>query len=434
MKKCIINWILLKQDYLKSNLILKYLLFLAGGTVFAQLITIISLPILTRIYSPEAFDLLAIFSSLILLFSVSSCLRFDIAIPIADNDHEAFDLLVISLFVNTAINIFIFIIVFLYLEKISLLLNKPSVSPYLVFIPIGSWLIATVNCLQSWFSRKKKFKELGKIKVYQALNSSIFQIVYGFFFPFGIGLVAGLLINYLSGIFGLFREFFREFKGYNLNFYNLKIAFSKYSMYPKYSALESLISSASNQLPIVLISIYSLSPEAAYLLLACKLMLLPIGLIGTSISQVYLSYAPEEMRKNNLVDFTKKILIKVFKVLALPLIVIAVFAPLYIPIVFGEEWRRTGEMILFLAPGFFLQTLVFPVSMVLNIMNKQKVFLFLQIFGFVVRVLGLVYSFNFFKFDSFIYFAISNFIFYLVFLIVILNELRKYKMDFRMNF
>ncbi|MDN5512754.1 MAG: translocase, partial [Acinetobacter sp.] len=100
---------------------LKAVSILVGGTVFAQGIAVISLPILTRIYSPKDFSLFAVYASLLMILSVASCLRFEIAIPIPKEDSEATDLILLALISNFFISILIGLIIWLFHTDIIML-------------------------------------------------------------------------------------------------------------------------------------------------------------------------------------------------------------------------------------------------------------------------------------------------------------------------
>ena len=66
---------------------LKSISVLVGGTIFAQAITVLSLPILTRLYNPLDFSIFAIYTSLLAVLSAISCLRFEVAIPISRDEE-----------------------------------------------------------------------------------------------------------------------------------------------------------------------------------------------------------------------------------------------------------------------------------------------------------------------------------------------------------
>ena len=54
---------------------------LVGGTAFAQAIAVLALPLLTRLYTPDDFSVLAVYAALLGIISVVACLRLEIAIP-----------------------------------------------------------------------------------------------------------------------------------------------------------------------------------------------------------------------------------------------------------------------------------------------------------------------------------------------------------------
>jgi len=59
---------------IKENRLVKHVVVLAGGTAFAQLITMLLMPVLTRLYSPEDFNVLAVYVALVSVASVAASL------------------------------------------------------------------------------------------------------------------------------------------------------------------------------------------------------------------------------------------------------------------------------------------------------------------------------------------------------------------------
>ena len=66
---------------------------LVSGTTLAQAIGILITPILTRLYAPEAFGTLALFTSITSILSVIACMRYELAIMLPESDEEAANLL-----------------------------------------------------------------------------------------------------------------------------------------------------------------------------------------------------------------------------------------------------------------------------------------------------------------------------------------------------
>ena len=69
------------------------------------------LPLLTRLYEPSDFALLAIYTSLIGLFVVVACGRFDLAIPLPESESDGLSLLILSLVIAA---VFSFVLALIY--------------------------------------------------------------------------------------------------------------------------------------------------------------------------------------------------------------------------------------------------------------------------------------------------------------------------------
>ena len=76
-----------KDQFVKATAVL------VSGTALAHGITALSLPVLSRLYTPTDFSVLAVFSSILAIIAVAACLRFEIAIAIPQSEEEALGLL-----------------------------------------------------------------------------------------------------------------------------------------------------------------------------------------------------------------------------------------------------------------------------------------------------------------------------------------------------
>ena len=87
------------RNLLPKNTFARGVSVLVGGTAGAQLLTVLAAPILTRLYSPEDFGLLAVYASLLGLIGVVASLRYELAIPLPESDEEAAHVMVLSLLI-----------------------------------------------------------------------------------------------------------------------------------------------------------------------------------------------------------------------------------------------------------------------------------------------------------------------------------------------
>ena len=419
--KAFINRLLPRASFARSVGIL------VGGTAIAQAIGVMALPLITRLYTPEDFSLLAVFSSFVTIVSVAACLRLEIAIPLPEQDEDAINLLALSLFFCSLAAGLTGLIVLLFPNQITSIIRQPELKEYLWLIPLGVWLTSSYSAAQFWATRKKRFVAVAKTRMTQTIGSISIQVIYWLVTGAGsLGLLLGQTVYCGAGTLGLLKASWREDKTLikKISFLEMRKNFKNYKNFPKYSTLEGFANSAATDIPILIIGSIIAGPEAGFLFLAMKIMVIPLGLIGRAIANVYFAHASEKHRKNELTSFTISTLDGLIKSGVGPLIFIGTLSPTIAPIVFGDEWRRAGEVILLLTPWFILQYISSPISSALHVTQNQKKAMVLQIAGVAIRVGATLFAAL--KAPSHIveFYAISSALFYAIYFHIVCSSLK----------
>ncbi|CAM4367636.1 oligosaccharide flippase family protein [Acinetobacter pragensis] len=397
---------------------LKAVSVLVGGTAFAQFIGFLCLPILTRLYTPEDYSVLGIYIAIVSILAVISCLRFDIAIPIPENENDGKALLLLSFFSNTIFSIILYVLLFISYPYIQHYKIIDQLSYWIWLIPLGVFVSGFYSALQYWATRHKRFKEIAKTRMTQAISGNAASMIGGMFSVGFGGLIIGQLLNFSGGLFKLAISANRDLAVVRSS--PLKATFARYRNFPKYSTFEALANTSALQLPLIIIASFFFGPDIGYLMLAMKVLGIPMGLIGGAMSQAYLAHAPEFYKSGQLYGYTVSILKKIFKLVVIPFSLLALISPYIFTFLFGQNWSGLGDYILIMIPWYFMQILSSPISMALHIIGEQKTALILQFFGFFLRVIVLlVVLFVDSKF-TIIYYIFSGFIFYVIYMIFIL--------------
>src|SRR5699024_2736695 len=137
--------------------------------------------------------------------------------------------------------------------------------------------------------------------------------------------------------------------------------------------------------------------------LSQRVVITPMRVIGSSITQVFLNEASLELKEYNT---TKNSFLKTFKKLvfiSLPLyIVLFFFIQDLITFAFGDTWNVAGKISEILVILLFLRFVVSPLSNVLNLYEKQKIVMYWQIslvlLTFTSVLISVIFSFNFYSF------------------------------------
>jgi len=414
--KAAINRVLPQQSFVR------HVSVLAGGTAMAQAIGVLALPLITRLYTPADFSVLAVYSSILAIVAGVACLRLDIAVPLPARDEDAANLLAVALACCTMAAGLAAVAIWVAAEQIVKAVGQPGLQPYLWMIPLGIWLTGAYSAVQFWATRKKRFAAIAKTRVAQTASSAMAQMGFGMWGALGpFGLLLGQLLSSGAGVFGLGRTAWRKDRQAlrQVAWADMCRVFRAHDRFPKYSTFESFANNGAIELPVIIIAAVALGPEAGYLFLAMKAMAIPLSLIGGAVSQVYLSRAPDELRAGQLAPFTLKAIAGLARAGTGPLLFAGLAAPAVFPWVFGAEWQRAGEMVAWMTPWFILQFLSSPVSMSLHVTGNQRIALILQVFGLVVRVGATGFAALFASAHVFEFYAASGVVFYAAYLLAV---------------
>lgn len=396
---------------------------LVGGTVVAQVILGITLPIATRLYSPDDFSALAVFTGIVSIAAVATCLRYDIAVPLPVDEADGVAVVLLAVGVAAAINVILLVATLLFPDTLATWLGHSELASYLWLVPVAIFLAGSYSTLQFWFVRSKQFGNLARNRIAQAAGSSATQIGLGVVGAAPLGLLLGQVVNSGLGAGRLAWRFRREQASIiaDMSIARIGQVARTYDRFPKFSALEAMCNSAAIYLPIILISAWAVGPEAGFLSLGMYAMQVPMSLIGSAVSQVYMSRGAEENRADRLGTFTIGILAGLLKTGVGPIIAIGIVAPELFRLIFGPDWTRAGLLVAWMSPWFVMQFLANPVSLALHITNRLLEAFLLQVFGLLLRTGAVVLAMRLPGAPLSEAYALSGFVFYLVYLLLIVG-------------
>lgn len=402
---------------------------LSFGTLAGRLIAIAALPVLTRLYSPEDFALLAVYLALVSTLAVAACLRLEVAIPLVETNDEAADLLALALTVLTLVTALLTLPALLMPEQAAAALGAPALAPYLWLVPLGVAMAGSYSALQFWATRARRFGAIARTRIGQAAAGVSAMLAMGWAGIAPFGLLLGNMLNIGAGGISLAASALVRngavLRAVRLR--NLAPAFRRNHRYPLFSTPEALFNVAGVQLPVLLIAAHA-GAEAGFLLLAMQVMTVPMKLLGSSISQVYVSRAPNEYREGRLAPFTLAIMRRLVLVGVGPLILAGALAPLVFPWIFGADWARAGTIVAWLVPWMALQFIASPVSMVMFVVGQQRAMLVLTTTGMTLRI-ALTFAASSFSFAIVETFAMASAAFYLICIFVFVYAARSRAWD-----
>lgn len=414
------------RGFVKSRPFLHKISILLSGALLGQAIVVGSLPLLTRLYTPESFGLLGVYLSFATIMSVGACLRFDLAIPLPPQPDDAASLAALGLLAATGFSGTLLLIVLVFPTEIVALIDQPVLAPYLWSLPVGSWVLALYSLTQFWSIRMHRYGDVSASQVSRALACTGAQIAFGLVHPIALGLVLGQILYAGVGAFLLgLRGWIADRAVLDaVTWAKMRRNFVDYRRFPLYSVPESVLDTAANNLPLALIAAHSGAQEAGFLLLAQRVVAIPVGLLGGNISRVYLAHATQKRLEGQLGAFTVEIMLNLFKLGVIPFLLLAGLGPWLFSFAFGASWQRAGWMLAVMAPFMLMQFVVSPVSTILHATRNQRAAFLLQLFGFVVILGAMEIMQPLGWLDAFSTYVAASTVYYLAYVCVVLRIAR----------
>lgn len=364
---------------------------LAGGTGIGQAIAALASPILTRLYTPEDFGVLVVFTAILGIVVVFSTLRYNLAIPLPDDDIDAANVLVLSLAIVVLLSVLTALAFGTLGDEIAIWTNAPMLKPYYWLLPLGVLAVGVYQSLNYWAVRKKKFVHLGITKISQGVGTVIIQLAFGLIKLAPLGLLLGHVVGQAAGTSTLallaWRHNGEAIKRVKLA--GIYWAANRYRRFPIYYMPAALLTTAWLQIPALVIAAFY-EPKIAGLFALGQLVLgAPMTLLGNSVGQVYLGEAAELARQGlkALYKFFVSTSIRLFFLGAIPIGLIGLGGPNLFGFVFGPEWPEAGLYVQILAPSFLLRFTVSPMSQTLSVhLERQDLFFVVSIVRIVVNI------------------------------------------------
>ncbi len=370
---------------LRSGSFLGNVLILAGGTGLGQLVIILVSPILTRIYSPDDFGILAIFASMMSILAVISALRYEFAIPLPEKDEDAVALLKLTLAIIGLFSLFITIIIWVMGDAIELWTHAPGLTSFLWMLPLGLLGMGSYQALNYWAARKKQFSLLSFSRTTQALGRAGLQTLGGFLAlgPIGLigGLVAGKWFGTLSLAWGIVKG--EKLPGAS----SMRYVARRYKNFPLFTAWSALINVIGIQIPPVLFARYFSVGDAGFFSLTMRVLGLPAALVGQAVGQVFYPLAADRINEQKdsgvFVERTATALLSI----SLPTFALVFFSgPVLFTLVFGKSWTTAGLYASYLSPWLLISFVSSPLSTFALAKEKQKLASLLTIYETSLRL------------------------------------------------
>lgn len=347
-----------------------FLMILSSG--IAQVILIITTPIITRLYSPAEFGEFTIFSNIAMILIPIINARYDLLIVNAKNDRSANILSQISFLISLLI-----LLILIPILAISAWLYPNFILDF-IFIIIMLFLVSLTNIFTNYLNKERKYKVLSLINVFRAGSMALLQIIFGLLSLGSLGLIIGFSLSYITGITLGYKTFKKHFNIVR-NKEETKALFLENKNQLVYSTPSILLNSLSFSVVVFFIGILYTNTEVGIYGMAIRVLGIPVTIISLGLSKIFMQQANDYyIERGNF----RNLLIKFSSTLVIVSIIL--YVPLYlfseelVNILLGHSWVDAITVIKIVIPLFVIRLIVSTVSLSVIVLQKQQLELILQ--------------------------------------------------------
>lgn len=372
------------QTLMKSQM-LRNVTKISSGTILGQAISIVTLPIFTRLYGATVIGYWTLFTSVAVIVNAFSDLGLSNAIMMDDEGEQSEKLFSVI----TTISFIISLIVGVGYFVIKSVTPDPSGLHPLFYSIVLFVLIFTqqqVNICYNWLNKKKQYNILMKNPIINNVSVAVIAIPLGLMGFTKYGYYIGLVLGQVFTLFHMRRYLPRIF--FDFKFRDHFDVIRSHLTYVKFQMPTYLVAQVKNQAPVFFIRSFFGVEILGYYSVCIRVLNIPVNLLASSIGKVYYQTAAEMKKKGQEVgDFTFRNMKRAMYVAIAPMVVIMSFGDIVCTLFLGNDYVITGNLSRIIVFMTFFQFLMMATQGITIVLEKQQYALIsgiVQIIGYVV--------------------------------------------------
>lgn len=396
-----------------SGLLRAVATLLMGGAL-AQVIPLLLGPVLTRLYTPDAFGVFTTFSTVTATVAVVACARYEFALPLARDEGEARALFTLCLGIGAAVA--------LLAVPLAAVLHATGHLPLPQLLPLAVAAAGLLQLLVMWATRAQVFRALAISRVLQYGGAAVLQVLLGWVLwrraqpPAGADAAWGLVVAQVCAVVLALLPLLPSVPAIQwrsagrgkqpaaassdagdatsvadaacANAASLRQVARRYRDFPLLNTPHAFLGALQDAAAVAILVAYSGHAAAGFWGLALRYLKAPATLVGSAVSQALyprLAQATPDVARQ-----TVRQVMAVLGALALGLMaVLMVAGPWLFQQVFGPSWREAGYLARALAPYIAAHFVAAPLAVVTMAWQAQRWALRWAIVGQVAFVAAL---------------------------------------------
>jgi O-antigen/teichoic acid export membrane protein len=345
-----------------NNASLKGIVTLSSGTFLTQIIGLISIPILSRLFEPKDFGVFYSFVGVLQFSVLIASLKLEKAIVLPEKKKDRLYIFLLTNISGAILGLFITLLLIIAKLYLPIFLSGLEIK-LLLILPFSILSFVCFSSLLIWFQSNEEYGKMAKLTIMQSLITMLTTILLGYIGYKSIGLIYGYIFGTIFTSLVVILIQFSNFRALTTNstlseFFQL---LNRYKDFPKYYVPFSLFSRGLMLLaPIIFLEYYGQEITGFYSM-GLRIVLVPSIILLSGVSNIFLMDARKEIKRSGYFYSSFK---NTFKYLVLGSFIIYsflyVFGEFFINLILGPSWNGMNsifKLLIFIgAFEFIIQT------------------------------------------------------------------------------
>jgi lipopolysaccharide exporter len=353
------------------------ILQLATSRGVAIAISLVTAPILGRLYPPEAYGALNVLTTMVSVLAAVTTLSYVSAIPLASSPSERRDLFVLCSMIGLVMTLVVAVGAFFGADELASTFHEPQIAKYAMFLPVLFLENGVRQVLDTTLTCQRRFIAVAVRNVLEIAVARIVQ--FGACLVGLLGSPLGLILGILSasavsattaGLTSIRDVLGMADKPFCMA--GLRAAALKHRKFPLITCWSATLNALTFGLPAIVLGMrFSVATVGLYGM-AYTMVALPLQLFASSATQVFYVEAGERVALGQSAAPAARQMIRLLTVLtSFPLTVILILGPLIFEVFLGPKWHEAGVYAQILVPWMAWMTFSAPLCVVFATFNRQ---------------------------------------------------------------
>ena len=364
---------------------------LLSANIFAQALSLLIYPLLTRLFTPENFGLMSLFLSISGVLVIVATAEYHYAIVLPKEEEKARSLAQLCGFIVACVVIFLCLTI-PFSRGIAALFKAPELAHWWWAMPVSVAVMAVWNILNYLYIRSQSFTKISSYLISQSVVNAGAKLSFGWLGWLSGGLIIGSIVGPFCAIVwhvvAGWKQRFRQL--FVINRPAVHEMAKEYRNFPCFSLPKSLVNTFSMNLPTFLLTPVFGLENVGFWSLALMVSFQPVNIIARSIYQVfYQKVAVLVQQRQSIRGVIWAYTWKMGLVMIVGLAALYGLLPWLVTTLFGAKWLVSATLIRYLYPMIGLTILSSVLCFLPDVFGRQRGAFVLEVINLALLLIAL---------------------------------------------